>query len=281
MKKVLFFLILMTGMLPLVNAQQYDYDMPENRGALRVRLSDNAPIKIQLDGKHFGKHGSSLTIGDLPKGRHYLKIFEYDTYEHHSHLIYEGPVRVHKHMITEAVLDIATGYLNENMEEMPPMQQSSVQGGNGYEQGNGYSNNGYNNNNQNNNQEGSSNNGSYRNETPPPPPPPAPARTYVPVPSEYNTLAPDGMAKVEQKVKDKITDTDKLKVLQASLKKKAFTTDQLQQMMNWLNFEESRLELAKWAYSHTTDKENFANMENTQFSQNNRNELDNYINSQQ
>jgi hypothetical protein len=86
------------------------------------------------------------------------------------------------------------------------------------------------------------------------------------------------MAKVEQKVKDKITDTDKLKQLQSSLKKKSFDTNQLTQMMGWLNFEQSKLEFAKWAYTHTTDKNNFAEVENKFSDNNNRNELDSYIN---
>jgi hypothetical protein len=109
MKKLLLSLMITLGIVHVADAQYYD--MPENTGALRIRLSNNAPMKVEIDRRHFGRHGSSLTIGDLPRGRHYIRIFEYDPYErHYSRLLYDGVVKIHKHMLNDAVLDLNTGF---------------------------------------------------------------------------------------------------------------------------------------------------------------------------
>jgi|GEM_PF-456458 len=275
MKNILFFLFVAMCAIPKVNAQPGGYDNePGTRGALRVRVSDNSPITIELDDRRFKPHGPSLLIGDLPKGRHYLRIFEYGNYGgRHRNLVYEGVVKVHKNKITIAVLDVNTGYLDERFEDAPMQNMQQDNNGQAYNDNRGQ-------------QPMEGNNNNYQNmngnkeQAPPPPPPPA-VKQYPPVPSEYSPVTADNISKTEAKVKDKITDTDKLKVLQSSLKKKSFNTDQLSLMMSWLTFEESRLELAKWAYVHTTDKNNFENLERTQFSENNnRYELDSYINSQ-
>ncbi len=271
MKNILFFLLLTLCALPFANAQPDQYDKV---GALRVRLSDNSPIKIEIDNRSFPKHGSSLLVGDLPKGRHYIRIFEYnENAQRHLNVVYEGVVKVHKDKMTDAVLDVNAGYLDERVEDapMPNMQQGN--NGQAYNDNRGQ-------------QQMEGNNNNYQNninsneQAPPPPPPPA-VKQYPPTASEYTPVTADNISKTEAKVKEKITDTDKLKILQSSLKKKSFNTDQLGLMMSWLTFEESKLELAKWAYAHTTDKNNFANLERTQFSENNnRYELDSYINSQ-
>ncbi|MDR3680864.1 MAG: DUF4476 domain-containing protein [Flavipsychrobacter sp.] len=293
MKKILFVVLVMAGVLPFANAQP-GYDMPDNRGALRISTRDNSRISIEVDGRRFSKNASSLTVGDLPKGRHYIKIrvkvFERnDNEQRHWQIVYEGGIRVRKHKLTDAVLDINTGYLDKSIQDLPPMGAQPENNGLQYEnnmQSNGNNGNG---NNGNRNYQGTNYQGNGDNSQPSgavavermhPHPAPAP-KAYAPVPADYVAMTPDAVSKTEQKVKEKITDTDKLKVLESALKKKSFNTDQLAAMMGWLTFEESRLELAKWAFSHTTDKGNFPNLEKSQFTENNnRYELDSYINSQ-
>ncbi len=293
MKKILFVLLMMVSVLPIVNAQP-GYDMPDNRGAMRISTRDNSRISIEVDGRRFPKNASSLTVGDLPKGRHYIKIrvkvFDRnDNEQKHWQTVYEGGVRVRKHKLTDAILDINTGYLDKSIQDLPPLGAQQENNGAQYEnnmQANGNNgNNGNNNNNYQGNQGNGDNNQQHNgviavDRMHPHPALPAP-KAYAPVPADYVAMTPDAILKTEQKVKEKITDTDKLKVLESALKKKSFNTDQLAAMMGWLTFEESRLELAKWAFSHTTDKGNFANLERSQFTENNnRYELDSYINSQ-
>jgi hypothetical protein len=303
MTKILLLILVMVCAAPFTQAQTYSgANQPDKRGALRVRVSDNGPISIEVDGKRFKKYGTSLFVGDLPKGRRYIRIFERDdNSRRHRQVLYEGVVRIHKHKLTDAILDMRTGYLDESLLEIPA-QPPVAQNNNQYNnvrpiEGNGNYNNGNNNNGNNsqgssqynNSYQGSNNNNNDNNNqgnrsgyigSQVPPRPIPPTKNYTPVPADYVVLTANDVSKTGQKVNEKITDTDKLKVLEAALKKKSFNTDQLGIMMGWLTFEQSKLELAKWAFSHTTDKGNFPNLEQKLSENNNRYELDSYINGQ-
>lgn len=63
-------------------------------------------------------------------------------------------------------------------------------------------------------------------------------------------------------VKDKITDTDKLKLMQQSLSGHTMQTTQIGEMLDWLTFEGSKLEFVQWAYSRTTDRNNYGKLKN-------------------
>ena len=61
-------------------------------------------------------------------------------------------------------------------------------------------------------------------------------------------------------VKEKITDTDKLKLMQQSLADNTMQTMQISQMLDWFTFEGSKLEFAQWAFSRTTDRTNYGQL---------------------
>jgi primosomal replication protein N len=63
-------------------------------------------------------------------------------------------------------------------------------------------------------------------------------------------------------VKDKITDTDKLKLMQQSLSDHTMQTTQIGEMLDWLTFEGSKLEFVQWAYSRTIDRNNYGQLKN-------------------
>jgi hypothetical protein len=63
-------------------------------------------------------------------------------------------------------------------------------------------------------------------------------------------------------VKDKITDTDKLKLMQQSLSGHTMQTTQIGEMLDWLTFEGSKLEFVQWAYSRTIDRNNYGQLKN-------------------
>lgn len=84
----------------------------------------------------------------------------------------------------------------------------------------------------------------------------------TPAPDIEITTADGGMSLaqlngLEQKVQLHEVDIQRLKLLKEELADKKYTTSQLQVMMNWLAFEDSKLDLAKWSYSRVADKENF------------------------
>ena len=216
----------------------------EYGGVLRVRLIDNYPITIALDGRYFQKHGPSLTIGDLPPGKHFLKIYTYTPRENSdakAHLVFEGRVKVFADGVTYLVYDPTNGDMQvskgdrESMEPGPGRVR-------GRQQVPYYNQN---------------------NEHRPAAPVAEPVKEDVKVPDAkltkpaYAQISKDALNKLGNKINAKITDTDKLKELQSALAKKAISVEQLKLILTWLNFESSRVEFAKWAFPNLTDKQNF------------------------
>lgn len=73
-----------------------------------------------------------------------------------------------------------------------------------------------------------------------------------------NFLQAEEIADLESSIKDKISDTDKQKLMMQFLKENKYTTAQLMSMLDWFTFEGSKLEFCKWSFERITDKENFA-----------------------
>jgi hypothetical protein len=76
-----------------------------------------------------------------------------------------------------------------------------------------------------------------------------------------NVLKPADMDALRRKVEDKITDTDKEKLLKGELGNRQVTTEQVRVMLGWLSFESSRLDFAKWAYGRCADPGNYQKLE--------------------
>ncbi len=247
MKKIFVVLVFLGLAAPHIIAQ------PENRprysGVLRVRLADNYPITIALDGRYFQKHGPRLTVGDLPTGRHYLKVYTYTpdgrSEEAKAHLVFEGKVKVSGDGITNFVFDDRTGdkqtFIGEDNGYREPAPET-MRGRRMVP-------------------EGPTRHNAEQN---------APIDTVPAIKAENKVVPPADMSKpnfpkiakadldkLGVKVNADVTDTDKLKELQAALAKKSLSTEQLKKILPWLNFESSRVEFARWAFSHTADKQNF------------------------
>jgi hypothetical protein len=265
MKKILVLLMLVSIGITDLSAQPEW--RPTYSGILRVRLSDNYPITIALDGRYFEKHGPSLTIGDLPPGRHYLKIYTFTPDgegEARAHLVFEGRVKVFRDAITNLIFNATTGDMNiseGNDDSFNEPEPEKVRGRKIMPEGPAIAN----------------------------VQPDTAVRTVEPKENKaappdlskppYPKLVKNDLDKLGNKVNAKVTDTDKLKELQSGLAKKALSTKQLKIVLTWLTFESSRVEFAKWAYSHTIDKQNFRDIVSSLKYQESKDELNGYINS--
>lgn len=65
------------------------------------------------------------------------------------------------------------------------------------------------------------------------------------------------LAELAKNIQSKKTDTEKQKELYEQVKNYQFNTTQLMQMLDWLTFEGSKLELCQWAYPRITNKQEF------------------------
>lgn len=264
MKKILVLLVFFSFAVPQMNAQPEW--RPEYKGVLRVRLEDNYPITVALDGRYFQKHGPRLTIGDLPTGRHYLKIYTFTPQggaDARAHLVYEGKVRISGEGITNLVYDPVTGAIHTFIGE----DNNYMEPGPGEMRGRKLV------------PESSTPQNTIIDTMPAIKPV---EKKFIPptVSSKppYPALNKKDMDKLGTKVKARITDTDKLKDLQASMAKKALNTQQLKVILTWLNFESSRVDFAKWSYNHTTDKQNYNDIVNDLIYKESKDELIDYLN---
>ena len=75
--------------------------------------------------------------------------------------------------------------------------------------------------------------------------------------SSYRTMPPPEVDGLVQAVRQQRFESEKLSTAKAALDQTALPTDALKRLLLTLDFEASRVELAKFAYPHVTDPQNF------------------------
>jgi len=272
MKKIL------TTLVFLLAGISFAMAMPGPRSMLRLRLSTGGQIMVTIDDRVYDKHAPSLTIGDLPPGRHRIKVYEYRPYRNskggRAELVYTSTIKVKPNMFAYGTVDVADGTLRLFSRDLddyyahrdeydrdyygsdrPPYNDN---GDNGYNNNNGYNDNTpggqYNDNNGYNDDRGNDNGGYNR-----------------------NMLSSRDMDDLRARVNDRITDTDKEKLMKSVLDNRSYTTDQVRAMMGWLSFESTKLDFAKWAYDHVSDRRNFWKLESEFSFSSSKDEFNDYI----
>ncbi len=235
---------------------------------LKVHLADNSQINVSVDGRYFNKKGTSVTVGDLPPGRHKLDIYTVVQTRYgrgREEMVFSGKVFTHDGNIT--IFSYDTYNREKNVEEQDI--------------------------------------NSYTQNNPPPPLPPAHTRRPLHngnfdnnppqvnnnnrdldndnkyIPSQHSnaqaTLTDVKIDQLKTRVMDKKTDTDRMNLMKDGLGSEKMTSDQVGSMMDWFNFEDSKVQFAKWAYPNVVDKENFAALESKISYQNYLDDLDKFI----
>lgn len=75
--------------------------------------------------------------------------------------------------------------------------------------------------------------------------------------SSYRTMPPQDVDALVQALKQRPSEASKLSVAREALGQNRIPADDLKRLLRSLDFEASRVELAKFAYSHVTDPQNF------------------------
>jgi len=253
------------------------------QSSIKVRLSDNSPFNVAVDGRYFNKRGTSVTVGDLPPGRHRVQIYCLMNNRRgrgREEIIYEGNVRTSEGMVS--ILSYDPISRNREITEMDfntfnanrPAPYSNGMNNPGNQDNNrnnynqeinsrqkngNYQNNGYNQNN--NNQR----NDNYRQ----------------PAPPVTGSLTDAKIDQLKTNVAAKKTDTEKTTFLKGELKDEQITTSQVSTMMDWLSFESSKEEFAEWAYSITVDKDAYGSLDSKFSYKNYQDDLDKFLKSKQ
>jgi hypothetical protein len=235
MNKAIIGLILMTGWVSAANAQSL----------LKVHLTSGEPLTVAVDGRYFNKRGTSVTVGDLPAGRHFVQIYGMRRTwggRMREDIIYEGRVRTSEGMITLLQYDPVNRITNTQMDLATSYNagQPAMQ-----EQQGLISNNDNNQPTQQQEQEIADNNDN------------GPVASPVPV----GTLTQEKIDQLKKEVDSKKTDTDKMNALKNALNKETYNSVQVATMMEWFSFEGSKVEFAEWAWNDMVDRENFQSLE--------------------
>lgn len=228
---------------------------------LHVKMADNEVINVAVDGRYFNKRGTSVTVGDLPPGKHKLEIYTIDRTRRgrgYEALVYEGRVRTFDGMVTlfsydpySRMPDIQQQDINSFVASHPPAQRGMNPNRRFQEPGNNNPDNypaqpggGYDRN------ATGNDNGTMSGTANPAPTQPA-----------QGSMTDAAIDQLKTNVASRKTDTEKETFLKDAVKGEQLTTMQVGMMMDWLNFESSKADFAEWAYPITVDKDAFSNLE--------------------
>jgi hypothetical protein len=264
MKKIFLLLLVLAG-----------FTGARAQSMLRVRLADNSQFNVSVDGRYFNKRGTAITVGELPYGSHRVRIFVYTQNRRGRAVeqeIYAGNVTTYRGMISLLVYDpnthdrdITEQDIEQYTRNHPPVHESDKFS----EQ---YSDNGLN---QRERKNGSADDNTNNSFTPPAHPE---REAASPLPTEkMGTLKDSKLAGMKTKVTARKTDTEKMNVLKEELSGEKINTYQVGEIMDWFNFESTKVEFAKWAYNITADREYFGDVVGKLTYKNYQDELDQFL----
>ncbi len=94
-----------------------------------------------------------------------------------------------------------------------------------------------------------------------------------------NVLNNEDLNDLKNRADDRITDTEKLKLMKSVLEQRAYYSVQVRTMMDWLAFESSKLDFAKWSYERALDKQDYWKLEDVFTFSSSKDEFNQYISS--
>lgn len=234
------------------------------RCAIQVRSRDNRPITIVMDGRHFRKYGTVLTLGDIPEGRHELKVYYYypaetrrgsysGRYTGRAELIYKERIRIDGGMMYYCVVNPDRGTMRVEESRMISLDERStaypIDGNADFSDG--------------------SNDESWeydrgRNDQ-------SSSLSYY---NEKNRISESQMALLKSSVNEKNAASDKVRTIKMYLENKTLITEQVLEILNWLSFEGSKVEVAKYCYPKVSDPDNYLMVSNKLGFQSSKRELE-------
>jgi hypothetical protein len=232
---------------------------------LKLRLSDQSPIAVNLDGKYIDRGTTSLILDGIRPGIHRIEVYAEDGGRRPIR-VYTGTLRLRAGTMNVGIVDLYNRGLRlrtrllderdmdyaERSDRLPNPNRDDrndriQEDRNGEERsqmdasGDVY--------NDRDDREKGEGFGSF---------PGGRGGRDVGRPNAMNQADIDDL---RSKVSSLITDSDKEQLMRRGLQDQSLYTDQVKQMMSWLSFESTRLEFAKWAFNHVIDQGNYWKLE--------------------
>ncbi len=244
-----------------------------DRTVLKLRMSDNSIISVNLDGRFIDRQTTQLTLDGLRPGLHRLEVYADAGYRRRPVRVYTGTLRLAPATINIGTVDVYNRGLRLRTR---PMDERGYADGRDYDNDNrdrdyrndnpqaGNNRNEYEYDDRRNNSGGgddvygngntSSNAGEGYGSFPH-------GRNGSSSAGSYSALSIRDMDDLRSRVASRMTDSDKEQLMKSVLQSRAASTEQIRQMLGWLSFDATRLDFAKWAYSHASDPRNYWKLE--------------------
>ena len=184
---------------------------------LQLQLDDQSPIAVSIDGRYYQQKARHLTIDRLPPGRHYLRVYALRlsrSGRERRVLVYEGRVRTLAGAISICEVHTRRGVMRVRTR---PLEAHTRQEHDRPVR--------------------------FQDEQ----------MEEPDIPEAAAGLRAPELQDLKQQVQERITDAEKIKLIQQSVSGKSLNTADVGTMMDWLVFESSRLELAQWAFRYVSD----------------------------
>lgn len=236
------FLILLSvlSLLPDANAQRA-------RGIVKVRLTDGRPLSVVVNGRDYDRQGSSITIGDLPRGKHRIEVYAMRGRRlQNPELIYTGRIRVEEGTTTLMTVD-------------PTRHSARIQVREGFDPWNNDNDDRYWS--RRNDDDDDYRRNDYRSR-------------------RSNWFSDADLEDLRRRTADRITDADKLQLIRSAIAGRTYSTAQVRAMAGMLSFESTKLDLAKSAYAGVSDPRDYWKLEDIFTFDSSKQELTDYIHHQ-
>lgn len=249
MKRLLLFMLLAVISIAQVSAQA-------RRSIIRVRLSDDSRLAVSLNDRYYDKQGRSITIGDLPAGRHFIKIYRYTPYTNgrggKARVIYSGGIRISAGTITDMEYDVRNNQLYTQVEFIDDTYDDRRD-----DRWDDRRDDRWDDRRDDRRDDRDDVYDRHRN-----------SRSWT----------QQDMNDLKRRVDERIGDSDKQKLIQNVLQDRRYTTEQMRSILSWLSFESTKLEVAKWGYDNVIDKRDYWKLESEFSFNSSKDEFNNYIN---
>jgi len=192
----------------------------EQRSVMKISMTDERLIQVQIAQRFYPEVARSITVSNIVAGRHRIKVFNGgQRAASRRRPLYEGSFTVDPGTYNEIRIDSRKGTARINSHALSNRNTEEVHYPNDPINKEKYD-----------------------------------ERRRTDRYPNNRRLSEEDMITLKGSAEDRITDTDKLKLLQSALDKKIVTSNQVRTILGYLNFESSKLEFAKWAYTRVSDK---------------------------
>jgi hypothetical protein len=234
MKRLLLLVFIFSGLDAA--AQQVSHAL------LKLRLSDGAPLSVNIDGQFINRNTSILKLDGIEPGQHKIEVYKNRKNDRRPKRIFTATIPLEAGTVYIGLVDLYTQRLRMKTRAYDPSRDgaSAIAGSSDPQTALAAD-----------DTAGADGYGSFPNGRNNATGKPDFSKNAVP----KGILPETRMTILAKQVTAKKTDGERLTVLKQNLMNAKVSVAQLDQMLEWLSFESTRLELTDWISSRTADPE--------------------------